>query len=72
MQMSCCMTGQEEVELTHENNGGVTKPELDEIQDMETDVSAEVQAKEAAEVHSPVKSDKVMMGNCFGGWDDEF
>ncbi|KAK9903192.1 hypothetical protein M0R45_001157 [Rubus argutus] len=66
------MTGQEEVELTHENNGGVTKPELDEIQDMETDVSDEVQAKEAAEVHSPVKSDKSDDVNCFGGWDDEF
>lgn len=50
----------------------MTKPELDEIQDMETDVSAEVQVEEAAEVHSPLKSDESDDGNCFGGWDDEF
>lgn len=50
----------------------MTKPESDEIQDMETDVAAEVQAEEAAEVRSPVNSDECDDGNSFGGWDDEF
>ncbi|XP_024164053.1 transcription factor TFIIIB component B''-like [Rosa chinensis] len=62
---------QEEVELTH---GGVTKPELDKIEDMETDVAAEVQQEEAAvtEVHSLMKSDQSDDGDGFSGWDDEF
>ncbi|KAM5548779.1 hypothetical protein ABKV19_000272 [Rosa sericea] len=63
---------QEEVELTHDNDGGVTKPEWDKIEDMETDVAAEVQHEEAAVVHSPMKSDQIDGGDGFSGWDDDF
>ncbi|KAM5584448.1 hypothetical protein ABKV19_004030 [Rosa sericea] len=68
------MAGQEEVELTHDNNGEVAKPELDKIEDMESDVAAEVQHKEpaVAEVHSSMKSDQSDDGDGFGGWDDDF
>ncbi|XP_024161101.1 transcription factor TFIIIB component B'' homolog isoform X2 [Rosa chinensis] len=69
------MAGQEEVELTHDNNREVAKPELDKIEDMETDVAAaEVQHEEpaVAQVHSPMKSDQSDDGDGFGGWDDDF
>ncbi|XP_062018061.1 uncharacterized protein LOC133734423 isoform X1 [Rosa rugosa] len=68
------MAGQEEVELTHDNNGEVAKPELDKIEDMESDVAAEGQHREpaVAEVHSPMKSDQSDDGDGFGGWDDDF
>ena len=51
----------------------MTKPEFDEILDMETDVAAEVQHKEAAvaEVHSPIISDQNDDVDGFGGWDDD-
>ncbi|KAL6218528.1 hypothetical protein ACLB2K_011738 [Fragaria x ananassa] len=64
---------QEEVELTHDHNEGMTKPEFDEIHDMETDIAAEVQHKEAAvaEVHSPIISDQNDDVDGFGGWDDD-
>ncbi|XP_004292009.1 PREDICTED: transcription factor TFIIIB component B'' homolog [Fragaria vesca subsp. vesca] len=64
----------EELELTHDNDGGVTKPESDKIDDMKTDVAAEVQHDEAdiAEVHSPTNSDQCDNGDGFGGWDDDF
>ncbi|KAL6209580.1 hypothetical protein ACLB2K_020520 [Fragaria x ananassa] len=64
---------QEEVELTHDHNEGMTKPEFDEIHDMETDVAAEVQHKDAAvsEVHSPIISDQNDDVDGFGGWDDD-
>nr|XP_011459638.1 PREDICTED: uncharacterized protein LOC105350014 [Fragaria vesca subsp. vesca] len=64
---------QEEVELTHDHNEGMTKPEFDEIHDMETDIAAEVQHKEAAvaEGHSPIISDQNDDVDGFGGWDDD-
>lgn len=40
---------------------------------METDVADEVQQyEEAAEVHSPMKSNQGDHGDGFSGWDDEF
>ncbi|XP_004289764.1 PREDICTED: uncharacterized protein LOC101303570 [Fragaria vesca subsp. vesca] len=64
----------EEEELTQNNNEEVTTPELDKIEDMETDVAALVQHEEAAvtEVHSPMKSNQSGHGDDFGGWSDEF
>lgn len=52
----------------------MTTPELDKIEDMETDGAAEVQHEEAAvsEVHSPMKSNQSDHGDDFGGWSDEF
>ncbi|XP_050365363.1 uncharacterized protein LOC126783876 isoform X2 [Argentina anserina] len=65
---------QQEVELTLDNDEGVSKPELDKVEDMETDVAPEVQHEEAAvaEVHSPMNPDQSDGVVGFGGWDDEF